>query len=183
MINLLSPEEKKLFLKEQKRKLFLIVVLELIFFLLFILLLLLLIFFYFWGERRTQEFLIKEYERQKELGRFSKTVASLENYNQKMKIIDSFLSERKLLSIALNTILDILQPDGLYFTTLILQSSPRDQTIRAEIVGFSETRQSLLLFKNGLEQEKKIKRVTFSPESWITSKKINFKVSLEISNE
>lgn len=182
MLNLLPPNEKKFLFQERKKRLFIVLSIELSVFLICVLLVLLAIEFYILGEANSQNFLLQQAQVQNQSSDFSNFKDIILNYNKKLILIDSFYKNRKFMNGALDILLGVRRPSGLYFTNLSLQSQQQSEKIKVNIAGTSATRDDLLLFKKNIEAERKIENINFSPESWISQKNINFNVTLDIAD-
>lgn len=182
MINLLPPEEKKFLLKEQQKRLLIVLSIEIAVFLVCLLLVLLAIQFYISGEVSYQSFFLQQVQIGNKSSDFSDSKKIILKYNKELVLIDAFYKEQKSMNSALDILLEVQRPDGLYFNNLSLQSEQQADKIKVNIAGLSNTRDNLLILKNNIDEEKRIKNVSFSPGSWVNQKNINFDVALDISN-
>ncbi len=174
MINLLPSKEKDILILEQARKLALIwgiIILSAIICLVFVLLA---IYFYALGEIKSQSFYLQEAERSYQSPDSAIFKSVIQKYNKILPQISSFYREKKSFSDGLNTIYAVPRPEGVLFSNLSLNGTS------VSISGTSATRENLIFFQSNLLKEKSIKNVFFSPESWISSKNINFNVKFNL---
>ncbi len=180
MLNLLPPSEKRILLQEKQKRLFIVLFFELSIFLFCVVLVLLAIEFYALGELTLQNFLLQKSGEESRSSEFIYFKEAMEGYNQKLISMNSFYKNQEFMSDALDTLLSVERPDGLYFKRLSFQ--PEDH-LKVIITGFSKTRDGLINFKSNIESEKSIKNVNFSSESWISPKDVNFNLTLDIIDE
>jgi hypothetical protein len=183
MINLLPPEQRKFLVKEQQKKLFIVLSMEIAVFLVCLLLVMLATEFYISGEISYQSFFLQQVQIENQSSDFSDFKKIILKYNKELVLIDAFYKGQKSINSALNTLLDVQKPDGLRFNNLSFQPEQQTDNIKVNIDGTSDTRDNLLIFKNNIDGEKRIKNVSFSPGSWVNQKNINFDVTLDILNE
>jgi hypothetical protein len=182
MLNLLPPEEKNILKHEQKKRLLLVLYAEITMFLLCIFLVLSAVEFNIMGELVSQDFLLHQAQIEDQSFRALKFESEMVAYNQKLASVDSFYKNRVILSDAVHNLLKVVRPAGLYFTKFSVQPGLQPNKATVVIAGVSDTRESLLAFKNNIELEKTIENINFSPESWISQKNINFNLTLDIIN-
>lgn len=180
MLNLLPPSEKEFLAKEQQKKLFIVLCFELFIFLVCVLLVLLAVEFYVLGELSSQNFLLNQAQSDNKLPEFLQFENMIKDYNQKFVLADSFLKNQKMTQGALDILLNIERPDGVYFTKFSLQAQDKSNRTKVIINGFSDTRDSLIEFKNNIEGSKEIENINFSPEAWLSQKNITFNLTLDI---
>jgi len=180
MLNLLPPSEKKILAREKKKRLFMILCFEFFVFLVCIFLVLLAVEFYILGEVAWQNFLFGQVKAESQSDRFLYFENVMQNYNQKLVLIDSFYEKQKFAVPTLITLLSVERPEGLHFTKFSLQLQGQPGKTKVVITGFSDTRDNLIIFKNNIEAEKKIEGINFSADSWINPKDINFHLTLDI---
>lgn len=183
MLNLLPPSEKKFLAKERQKKLFIVLCFELFVFLICILLVMLAVEFYILGELSSQEFLLQQSELENKMPEFSRFENMIKDYNDKLVLAESFLNKQKLTGGALNILLNIKRPAGVYFTKFSMQTHEQSGRVKTVINGFSDTRDNLTVFKNNIESIKEIENINFSPEAWLNPKNISFSLTIDIINE
>lgn len=182
MLNLLPPSEKKFLAQEHKRRLFIILGTELFVFLIALLSVLVALEFYILGENTTQKYLSEQFQYENQSPDFVDFKNIILKYNKELSLADAFYKDRKFIHSALKALLDVERPDGLYFTSLYLQSQKQSNKTAINVSGVSDTRDNLLIFKKNLEAEEKLQNINFSPESWISQKNVNFNLTLELIN-
>ncbi|MDP3882576.1 MAG: hypothetical protein Q8Q48_00785 [Candidatus Staskawiczbacteria bacterium] len=181
MLNLLPPEEKIILKQEQNKRLLVVLAMEFLIFLTSILLVLLAVEFNILGEFVSQSFLLRQVQAEGQSSDSSRFEKEMMAYNKKLVVIDSFYKDRVFQGDALNTLLKVDRPSGLYFVKFSLQPQQPNRT-KVIIAGVSDTRDNLLTFKNNVEAVKNIENINFSPESWISQKNVNFNLTLDILN-
>ena len=177
MINLLPEGEKQAILKRRRLKLFLIFETAVLLFLVSSALAFLSIRIYLAGEIDIQRGVIAQ--RKNEVGiqaitDFQKQITDL---NLKFKNVKSFYQRQVDLAEVLQKISTIL-PCFFYFTSLSFIQDP--VAPRINIVGFSRTRDALLLFKRDLESGSDFQKVNFPPTTWVSPANIDFSLNLEV---
>lgn len=182
MLNLLPPSEKKVLVQEKQKRLFLVLCFELLVFLCCIILVFLSIEFYGLGEVVSQDFALEQVKNESQSNEFLHFENLMQEYNQKLILVDSFYKSQKFMGGALNTITSIQKPSQLYFTRISFQPKNQSKNIEVTIAGYSNTRDSLIVFRNNIEANEKTRNVNFSPESWVRQKDINFNVTLDVIN-
>jgi hypothetical protein len=192
MINLLTPEEKdKLKLRRAKS---LVVILSgiVLVSLLCLVFILLIVKFSILNEVNNQK---SDFEQAKEQYQ-SQDAADLKKiikrYNDIMPQALTFYQEQVYFGDILASISEISNPQGLRFDNISLSrklivktkknaKDPRiyENEINVIISGKSDSRDDLLLFKKNIESQSQIKNVSFSQESWVSPKNINFNLTLD----
>lgn len=183
MLNLLPNFEKRLLAQERRKRLFIVLFSEFLVFLVCMVLVLLAIVFYGLTEVTSQNFLLEQAKNESQSSEFLYFENVMQDYNQKLVLVDSFYKNKKSLLGALNALLSAERPAGLYFSKFSLQADNQTGNIKVVITGASNTRENLIIFKNNIEAESKIKNIVFSPDSWIRQKDIIFNLTLNIPNE
>jgi len=180
MLNLLPITEKKFLKQEQQKRLFAILCFEFFNFLVCVLLVMSAIAFFVLGEVASENYLSQQVQSENGSSEFMNYKYIILDYNKKMALVDSFYTNQANLSDAIDVLLSVKRPEGLYFNKLSLQAN--QQTGKTEIIvsGVSDDREGLLTFKNNIEAERKMQNINFSPESWISQKNINFNLTLDI---
>lgn len=178
--NLLPPKEKEILFKDQLKRLVIILGCETFIFLLCLFLVLSSIKFYILGETSSQKFFLNQAEAQNKSSDFSIFKRIISISNQDIFRTEFFRAKQAYFSSAMDILLGVERPQGLYFTNLFLDNV-QDKKIKVVITGTSSTRDSMLVYKKNIELEKRIKSIFFSPESWISPKDVNFNISFEIS--
>ena len=191
MINLLPTKEKEILRGEQTTKLVIILGITILSFLICLTLVLSSIYFFVLGEANSANFSFQEVAKKYQSPDFTALQAVIQKYNKILPQVYSFYSGEKRFSDALNIIYAIPRPDGLSFLNLSLDGTKQDgpkgtlgvsdkKEIFVSITGTSVTREALVTYQDNLAKEARIENVSFSPESWINSKNINFNVSFSL---
>jgi hypothetical protein len=182
MINLLPPQEKKILFKNHQKKLIAVLCIEFFVFLMAVILIFLAVYFYILGESSSKSFLLENSQKNEKPANYLDFKNIIIKYNRDLGILDSFYRNQKFVTDSLINLLEIQRPNNLYFTNLSLQPQTQGNKILINISGFSETRESLIYFKENLEANKKITNINFSSGSWISPKNIIFNITLEATN-
>lgn len=180
MINLLPPEEKEILLKEQLKRSVIILGSEITFLLVCLILILFSVKFYILGQSVSQKFYLEQLQLDAKFSELSGFKDIALQYNQYLARMDSFYQNQAYTSSALGVLLDIERPEGLYFTNLSFSDDPANKKVKIVISGQSGTRDNLMAFKKNIEAQSQVKNVSFSPESWISQKNVNFSINLEV---
>jgi len=183
MINLLPPLEKEeLLIKKNER---LIVVLGSMFLIPTICLVLVLfsLKFYILGEVVSQSTILENIEKKYQTPDFLSSKELVQKYNLTLIKADDFYKKQIYLSDALKSISEIQRPEGLYLTNINIKRIKDNGKFNVAISGMSDTRDNLLIFKDNLENNKKIENIYFSPDYLTRPFDINFNLTFEINNE
>lgn len=180
MINLLPTKEKEELALDRNKKLVIILGSALLIASICLILVLLSVKFYILGEAISQKFILEQAENKYQTPDFLIYKGLLESYNKNLVQLKSFYKDKTQFGAALKNILEVNRPENLYFTDLSLAKKENTNKIEVKLFGTSDTRDNLLLFKKNIEESKKIQNPNFSPESWISSKDINFYLTFEI---
>ncbi len=180
MINLLPPEEKEGLRLQQVKKLVAILGSAVVVIIICLILILFSINYYILGEIISQKFSLEQAENRYKTSDFLKYKNILQNYNKGAAQLKSFYKEGMGISSALENILAVEKPVGIYFSNLSINMRENNDKIIVNISGASDTRDSLLVFKKNLEGKGEIKNINFSPESWINPSNINFYLTFEV---
>ena len=179
MINLLPSKEKEGLLLEKREKLIMIGEAVFAIFLICLILVLLSIKFYILAETDYQKNILSQAQQENQSPDLVNLNNTIKKYNTELAQLGSFYKTEVYFSQALNIITGVSAPGGLYFTSFSLNRD-KNGMIQAEISGVSDTRDELLGFRQNIEQDKRIKNSSFSPESWTSAKNVNFSLTLEI---
>jgi len=181
MINLLPTKEKEELILERNKKLAIILGSALLIALVCLILVLLSVKFYILGQAVSQKFTLEQAENKYQTPDFLIYKGLLEDYNKNFAQLRSFYKNKIQFSAVLENILEVERPEGVYFTDLSLARSEDSNKVEAKLSGISDTRDNLLLFKKNIEESKVIKNQSFSSESWINSKDVNFYLTFEVN--
>ncbi|MBI1866251.1 MAG: hypothetical protein HY005_00480 [Candidatus Staskawiczbacteria bacterium] len=179
MINLLPPKEKEKLSLERNKKLTIILGYIIIIPLVYLALVLFSLKFYILGQMSYQKSVLGSVEAKYETSDFLSYGSIVKKYNEGLIKADTFYKKEVYFSNVIKTILDIQRPDGLFFNDVSINVDEKDNKIKVNISGQSDTRDNLLIFKDNIESNNKIKDVYFPPNSWIKSADINFYVTFE----
>lgn len=182
MTNLLPPEEKKSLKLEQTKNLVIVFGVSIIISLICLILILLSIKFYILSQISSQKFVL-DYEGQEyKSSDFSEYKQIIEKYNGILPGLLSFYKKEIFFTNILDVVLEVPRPEGLVFDKIYIERLDTPGKIKAVIFGFSDTRENLLLFQKNVNQEHKLKNVSFSTESWINPINTNFSFTFEYGN-
>lgn len=179
MINLLPLKERQNLFFKRREKLAAILGIAVIVFLVCLALILLSIKFYILAETDSQKNILMQTEQKNKTAEFINLNSIIQKYNGILAPLDLFYKKEIYFNQALNIITGIPSPEGLYLTNFSL-SRDADGSVKASISGVSGTRDNLLIFKKNIEDNKEIKNISFSQESWVSPKNVKFSATFEI---
>jgi len=180
MINLLPPKEKEILLLEHNKKLVSVLGWMVLIILICLLLVLLSVKYYILSESVFQKATLQEAEKKYQTINFTDTKNAIKGYNEKLSLIRDFYKDDFYFSDALKIISDMQRPKGVYLTNLFLSKNEKDGSIKANIAGFSDTRENLITLKDSIEGVKEIRNPSFSQASWIKQNDITFSLTFDI---
>jgi ABC-type antimicrobial peptide transport system permease subunit len=105
-------------------------------------------------------------------------LAVIKNSNNVLRQVDSFYKSQLYLGKTLESIFDVSDYPNLFLTSVSLVCN--NNLISVSISGVSQTRETLLLYKKDIENNKFIKNPVFPPENWVNAKNINFSLTFSI---
>ncbi len=178
MINLLPPKEKEGFILEIRKNLFITLGGIVLICLISLILILLSLEFYISGEVNSLKIIFDQQEKRYQTPDFLMFKGIIQGYNADLLKIRSFLDKEIYFNDALKNILEIQRPQGLYFTTLSLNRDDSGK-IKVIILGFSNSRENIMIFRENLKKSDKIGNLYFSPDSWIKATNSNFSISFD----
>lgn len=176
MINLLPPEEKKKLFYKKLEKLVIIWGEILLIFLVCLILVLFSIKTYIVGQVESKIIILDQIKEGYENSNTQNLQQTIKNYNEKLSQIKNFYENQTHFAESIEEIAKIKPPE-IYFTILSLKMSGNG--IIFSISGFSETRTSLVLFRENLESKPGIENINFSPLSWVKTADIDFQVTFD----
>ena len=181
MINLLPTKQKEELQLEEGFKLVLILGILVLLSLICLHLVLFSVKAYITGEVEAQRILLDQKEKEFNTPQTQALKKNLISFNVTLSKLDSFYRDQFELTQTLEKISSTLPPD-LYLTNLSLSPvrEKKEKKILTNLSGFASTRQSLLEFKDNLEQEGSFDNVSFSQASWVKPTDINFTVSFTV---
>jgi len=178
MINLLPLKQKQELRLEESFKLAIVLGILSLLFLICLYLVLFSVKAYIMGEVEAQKILLVQKENEFNTPRTQAFKKSLISFNLTLSKLDSFYQDQFDLTEALEQISGTL-PSDVYLTSLSFNPTrdKREKKILTNLSGFASTRQSLLDFRDSLEQETSFQDISFSQASWVKPTDINFTVS------
>ena len=183
MINLLPPKEKEGIISERNEKLAVVLGNLFIISLVCLALVLISLKFYILSEDTYSKINLESVKEKYQTSEFLSLKESIQKYNADLIKIDDFYKKEIYFSDALKVILNTKRPSGLYLNSIniseILNIKESDR-VKAVISGVSNTRDDLQVFRDNLENNKKIVNVYFPPNSWVKPADVNFSITLEI---
>lgn len=106
----------------------------------------------------------------------------INDYNNKIDKILSLYKEKSSMGYFLNDFLSINIPEEIIFNYISFSLSEKD-FININVSGISRDRDSIVLLRDNIDNNKMIKDVYFSPESWIKSKDVVFNIKFQYENK
>ncbi|HCC59951.1 MAG: hypothetical protein A2402_00985 [Candidatus Staskawiczbacteria bacterium RIFOXYC1_FULL_37_43] len=182
MTDLLPPEEKKSLKLEQTKNLVIVFAVSIIIALVCLILILLSIEFYILSQINSQKFVLDSVEAEYQSSDFLEYKQIIEKYNEILPGLFSFYKKEIPFTNVFDVVLDVPRPEGLVFDKIYIERSDTPGKIKAVVFGFSDNRENLLLFQKNVKQERKLKNVSFSTESWINPVNTNFSFTFEYGN-
>jgi hypothetical protein len=180
MINLLPFEEKNRLILQKKEKMSIVIGLAVLISLICMILILLSIKFYIMSEADYQKSLLLQAEQQNQ-NKDGEILSGLTRlYNANLAQLASFYKKEIYFSSAVEIITNVEKPDGVKMLNFSIDRLPSGK-IQMSVAGASDTRDNLLIFKQNIENEKKISDPKFSAESWISPKNANFSLTFQIN--
>jgi hypothetical protein len=180
MINLLPPIEKNKLASEMKEKILFIWSIIILSALVCLTLILLAIKFYLLADVDYQNNILKEARQEDQSQDISNFTDIVKKYNATLVQLDSFYKKEIYFNKVLGTINGISFPENLYLTSISLARATSGY-IQVNISGISATRDELISFRKSIEEQKKIINPSFSSESWVSPKNVNFTLSFQIN--
>lgn len=178
MINLLPPEEKEQLLFEKNKKLVIVLGNVAIISLVCLALVLFSLKFYTLGESIYQKVILENAEKKSKDPNFLYLERLLQKYNASLVTIDDFYKKEARVSDALKTISTIQIPQKVHLTDITIKRGA-DNKINVSLFGVSDTRDTLQVFKDTIESNKKIEHIYFPPDNWIKPTNVNFYLTFE----
>lgn len=183
MINLLPSREKEVLYSEQIKNLVMVLGYILLVSFICLVLILLSIKFYILTAVDYQKFLFSQAEKEYQFSGLASFKDAILKYNIILPQVLSFYKKDLYFSDILNLISGIERSEGLYFTKISLDGQTSEDRVKVNISGVSNTRENLLLFQKEIQQESRLKNISFSPDSWINPKNANFNINFEFSQD
>ncbi len=184
MINLLPPIEKAELLAQKNKRLVIVLGNIALVFLICFILILFSIKFHILSEIRHQKYDLDSAEKNYQMPLTVSTKDAIKQYNASLLRLDDFYKKEIYISQVFKDVLGITRPNGIYFAEMVIFRDDKSKTnqpgkVKIFLSATSNTRDNLLVFKNYIEENKKIENVYFPPESWVKDKNISFNVTFE----
>lgn len=177
MINLLPKKEKDFLLNIEKIKVLqtigLITIVAMVCMALILILIKANIKYYYNNELTTLEIKNITGKNQED---FTKLIKESNNI---ITLISDFYTDTSYFSDVMDIISQIQSPDNLHITNISLLRN-KDNGIEVSAQGISDSREKLIIYKENIEKNNKIKNPLFSPDSWIRSENLKFSFSFLI---
>ena len=180
MINLLPPKEKEYLVYKKKERLVIVLGFMSIIALVSFMMVLYALKFYMLREVISQRNILSDVEYLHKDADVSSYENLIKKYNRESSRADTFYQNESYVTFVLDTLSAVNLPQGVYFTSIKVEKSKDTSGYMVTISGTSNTRDNLILFKDNIEKNGKIKNINFSPDSWIKPKDVNFGVTLEV---
>ncbi len=179
MINLLPPQEKKELAQKHCLKLIMVLgniaVISLISFILVLFALNFYILIYY----NYSKVNLLETEKKYKTDEFLFFENYIKENNSQITKLDDFYKKEVQLNSLVKEIISIQRPQALTFLSLSIQKSDKG-FFKASLAGQAKTRESLLIFKENIEKNQRIKNINFPPNNWTKSKDLEFLITFEI---
>lgn len=182
MINLLSPQEKKILLLDEKKRLVIILGSLILIFLVCLILILFAIEINLQGQVNSQKIILSLTEKQFQELEIQNLRKDINLINQTFSKLNSFYQNQ----IYFNEILEkisVTLPEQVYLTNLSinLQSNEKQgQWMNINLSGFCKNRDILFEFKENLEKKEDFKEIYFPPLNWVKPSDIDFNVTFKV---
>ena len=179
MINLLPLQEKKELLAQKNQKLAAVLAYMGLAALACFALILLSLYFYVLTEVAYHREILRSAKNTYQTNDFLSYKNIISQSNQALLKLDNFYKKEVRFSGALKTVSDIPKPADLRVTDITMEPGTKN-AIKMGIGGVADSRESLLAFKDSIQQQKSVTNVYFPPDNWIKPKDINFYLTLEV---
>ncbi len=179
-INLLPKEERQNLSNKKREKLSVVLGMILVISLVAFAMVLLALKFYILQELVVQQSILSDAQHQNEDPSISSYTALIKKYNNDLAKADTFYKNQSYTSSILQTMLSINPANSISIADLSMKKADDNTGFNITISGTADTRDNLILFKDALGENNKIKNVYFSPDSWIKPDNVNFYLTLEV---
>jgi Tfp pilus assembly protein PilN len=174
MINILPPAEKNILYAEEKKKISLILeILGLVFFVCLILILASMQI-YISGKAEAAKIILEQEKDEFEFSEIKNFSEKIRSANEVFTNLDHFYQNQVKLTEVLEEVSRVL-PEGIQLSNF----SYRKSDSQVSVFGFSQDRETLLKFREKLEQEEKFEEVYFPSSCWIKPTEITFNSSFK----
>jgi len=178
MINLLPPKEKSELLLVRQKKLVIILGSVFLIFSICLVFVFLSIYFFALGEASAQKIILQQNLKSYQAAGSNEYGQIIKKYNLILPKVSFFYESQKHFSEALSSIYEITRPAGIFFSGLNVDGTKQaGNIVSVSVSGISSTRDDLLAYEKNLKKDVRVRNVSFSPESWISSQNISFSVS------
>lgn len=181
MMNLLPPEEKKELALRKSAKLTVVLGSVVIIALVSLILVLAALRFYILQDLSSYESTLNATAKNDQVPDGRSYYDIIKMHNAKLAGVNDFYKKESSLSNALEAVLSVPRPAGLYFTNIAAEAVGQGGKVKIIITGFSDTRDQVLAFKSNMESNTKILNAIFPPNTWVKPADIDFYVTLEVS--
>lgn len=178
MINLLPPKEKERIKAEKMRKIIIILWILVFFFLLCLSLVFYSLKIYLTSQVTAQEQKLTNMERSDEIKKIEDFNKEVELANKIMGELESFSKGKVYFSNLIEKISSTV-PLGIYFTNFSANLSGSGE-VKVAIAGFSQTRDLLLNFKQNLEKESDVFKISMPSSNWTKPLDVLFSINFFI---
>jgi len=179
MINLLPPKEKQELLFQNTQKLVVVLGSVVLISLVSLILVLASVKFYILSEINYQKLILNSTEKKYQTPDFLSSKDLIKKYNEALAKASSFYKKEVRASGAVHALAGIPRPSGVYLTNINIEKNKETNKLKASISGFADTRENLMLFKEGVEENNRIKNVDFPPNNWIKPRDLTFYFTFE----
>jgi len=176
MINLLPPEQKQILLREKQFKKTLILGFIVIFSFSLFCLILLAIQLDLSGKLIVQKKFLDQKNKEFEISEIKGLEKEVDSANKTLLRISSFYQDEFYLTDIVNDFLGTI-PSGIYLTTFSFNRENKEFVIS----GFSPDRDTLIKFKENLENNGNFKEIFLPASSWVKPEDITFSVTFKIT--
>jgi len=180
MINLLPSFKKQEIKQEENWKILMTLSIGIFAILICFVLILYAINIFISGDVELERILYKQKEKEFESSEMQALKTKIVEFNKSVLQLDGFYQNQLKPTETINKISNTV-PSGIYLTNLSLDlGDENDPRMKCELKGFSQIRETLLGFKEKLENEEDFEEVSFPPSTWLKSTDIIFTVTFKI---
>lgn len=180
MINLLPPQEKERLLLQRYEKLTTILGWVVLIFLTFLTLVLFSVKFYILAQAAYQEEILANVKNKYQTPDFLFFKDAIQKQNFSLEIADAFYKKEFYVSDVLKIISKIDRPAGVRVNDIVIDRQREPDIMLVSMSATSDTRDDLVIFKNTVEKDERVKNLSFPPSNWIKPADINFYMTFEI---